>query len=77
MSGLEIVAAVLGSFFVVGIGAGVLLVIALPALGSIRRAGVRRLRHGRSYLDGGDWRQELPPPPRGGGGEKPPRWPGG
>ncbi len=66
MRGFEIVAVVIGVFFVVGIVAGMLLVVALPML--------RHLRRGRRYMDGGDWR-ELPPTHE--DDEKPPRWPGG
>ena len=73
MTGFELVASVIGIFFIVGIAVGVLLVIALPSLRFIWRAMLRRLRYGRRYMDGGDWR-ELPPPRD--GGEKPPRWPG-
>jgi hypothetical protein len=39
MSGFEVVAAVIGVFFVAGFGVGVLLVIALPACRRRRRAG--------------------------------------
>jgi hypothetical protein len=73
MRGFEIVAVVIGIFFVVGIGVGVLLVVALPALRTMWRVMLRRLRYGRRYMDGGNW-QELPPRDD---GEKPPRWPGG
>jgi hypothetical protein len=72
--GFEIVASVIVIFFVVGIGVGVLLVVALPALRSSWRNLLRRLRYGRRNLDGGNW-QELPPPRD--DREKPPRWPGG
>jgi hypothetical protein len=69
--GVEVVAIVMGVFFAVGIGVGVLLVIALPALRSIWRRMIRRLRYGRNYMDGGNW-GELPPR---GDGKKPPHWP--
>jgi MFS superfamily sulfate permease-like transporter len=68
MRGFEIVAVVIGVFFLVGIVVGMLLVVALPLLRSI----VRRRRNGRGYMDGGDWR-ELPPTHE--DDEKPPRWP--
>jgi hypothetical protein len=70
MRGVEIVAVVIGLFFAIGIGVGMLLVVALPLLKPMhqRRRGKRR------YMDGGDWR-ELPPPRDDDG--RPPRWPGG
>jgi hypothetical protein len=36
--GFEVVAGVIGAFFVIGIGVGVLLVVAMPALGRRRSA---------------------------------------
>jgi MFS superfamily sulfate permease-like transporter len=68
MRGFEIVAVVIGVFFVVGIVVGMLLVVALPLL----RSMFRHRRNGRRYMDGGDW-QELPPRDD---DEEPPRWPG-
>jgi len=73
MGGFELVAGVIGIFFVAGIGVGVLLVIALPLF---RRGGPGgRGRGGRSrggYHNRDDW-QEPPGPGEYGG---PPRWPG-
>jgi len=59
VTGFELVAGVIGIFFVTGIVMGVLIVAVLP-----------RLR-GRGYMKGGDWR-ELPPRDD---DEKEPRWP--
>jgi hypothetical protein len=61
VTGFELVAGVIGIFFVAGIVMGVLIVTVLP-----------RWR-GHKYMDGGDW-PELPPPPR--DDERPRRWPG-
>lgn len=60
MTGFELVAGVIGIFFIAGIVMGVLIVMVLP-----RRPGDRS-------MNGGDWR-ELPPRPE--DDEKPPRWP--
>jgi hypothetical protein len=62
VTGFELVAGVIGIFFIAGIVMGVLIVAVLP-----------RLRH-RRYMNGGDWQD--PPPPRD-DDEKPSRWPGG
>ena len=62
MSGIELVAGVIGMFFAAGIAAGVL-IVALPR--------VRRRRRYDRNPDGG-WRE--PPGP---GVDGPPRWPGG
>jgi hypothetical protein len=65
VSGFELVAGVIGIFFVTGLAMGVLIVAVLPRwLG--RRRAVRR------SVNGGDWRE----PPRRDDGERPPRWPG-
>jgi MFS superfamily sulfate permease-like transporter len=69
VNGFELVAIVIGVFFVFGIAVGMLLVVALPLLRSLRRR-----RDDRRYLDGGDWRE--PGPPRE-DDLQPPRWPGG
>lgn len=61
MTGFELVAGVIGIFFVAGIVMGVLIVSVFP-----------RWR-GRRYMNGGDWR-ELPPPRD--DDERPPHWPG-
>jgi hypothetical protein len=61
MTGFELVAAVIGIFFVAGIVMGVLIVTMLP------------MWRGRRYMRGGDW-YERPLPPN--GDERPPRWPG-
>jgi hypothetical protein len=68
MSGFELVAGVIGTFFVAGIAVGVLGVIALPQLRRIWRGW-----RGRGYMNGGGW--QKPPAGRDGDG-KPPRWPG-
>jgi hypothetical protein len=61
VTGFELVAGVIGIFFVAGLVMGVLIVAVLP-----------RLR-GRRYMNGGDWQdRSLPPEDE----EKPPRWPG-
>jgi hypothetical protein len=65
MTGFELVAGVMGIFFIVGFAAGVLLVIALPQL--------RRYRRARKYMNRGDWRE----PPPADEDEGPPRWPDG
>lgn len=69
MRGFEIIAIVIGVFFAIGIGVGVLLVIALPLL----RGVLRSRRNRRGYIDGGNWSK---PPPRD-DDRRPPRWPGG
>ena len=61
MTGFELVAGVIGSFFAAGIVAGVLIVIVLS------------MSRGRRYMNGGD-RDELLPPDD---DMRPPRWPGG
>jgi hypothetical protein len=61
VTGFELVAGVIGIFFIAGIAMGVLIVMVLPR------------RRGRRYMNGGNWR-ELPRPPDG-DDEKPPRWP--
>ena len=81
MRGFELVASVIAAFFVIGIGVGVLLVVALPALH--RRRGTRRI--GREdyfppyglppgYGHNGDpgWQEPSGPDD----GDTPPRWPG-
>jgi hypothetical protein len=65
MTGFELVAGVIGIFFVVGFAVGVLLVIALPQLHRYRRA--------RKYVKRGDWKE----PPALDEDEGPPRWPDG
>jgi hypothetical protein len=80
VSGFEVVASVIAAFFFIGIGVGVLLVIALPAL--------RRHRGAREIGWDGDYRRHGPPPGyrdnNGPGWEEPPgpddgdnspRWP--
>ena len=78
MRGLEVVAVVIIAFFVIGIGVGVLLVIALPAFRQRRDApdigwnGEYRRRPGRlSGYGGYGW--EEPPGPE---DDDPARWPG-
>jgi hypothetical protein len=70
MRGFEIIAIVIGVFFAIGMGVGVLLVIALPLL----RGMLRNRRNQRRYIDGGNW-WKLPP--RDDYDRRPPRWPGG
>jgi hypothetical protein len=72
MSGFELVAGVIGIFFVVGIAVGVLVVIALPQLRRGRR-GRRYMNDSRRYMSGGGWQE---PPARRDDDERPPRWPG-
>ena len=60
MTGFELVAGVVGVFFVAGIVMGALIVMVLPR------------RRGRRYMKGGDW-YELPLRDD---DERPPRWPG-
>jgi hypothetical protein len=81
--GFEVVASVIAAFFVIGIGVGVLLVVAMPALRS--RRGTRDIgreddyRHpyglppGYDNSDGPGW-QEPPPDPD--DDDVPPPWPG-
>jgi hypothetical protein len=69
MKGFEIIAIVIGVFFVIGIAVGVQLVITLPLLQSVLR--IRRNR--RRYKSGGDWWKV----PSDYGSGRPPRWPGG
>ncbi len=66
MTGFELIAGIIGIFFIVGIAVGVLLVVALPQL--------RRRRSGVRYLKGGDWQE--PPSLGRDDDDKPPRWPG-
>jgi len=68
MRGFEIVAIVIGVFFVIGIAVGVQLVITLPLLQAVLR--IRRNR--RRYQNGGDWWKTPDYDDR-----RPPRWPGG
>ena len=68
MRGFEIIAIVVGVFFAIGIGVGMLLVIALPLL----RVMVLNRRNRRGYKNGGNW-WKLPPD----GDGRPPCWPGG
>ncbi len=78
MSGFEVVASVILAFFVIGIGVGALLVIALPALQrrrydrAIDEDGEYRPRPG--YGDYGPGWQE---PPSSDDDDTQPRWPGG
>ena len=68
MRGFEIVAIVIAVFFVIGIAVGMLLVIALPLLRSVRL----NRRDRRRYKNEANWRKLLPD-----GDRRPPRWPGG
>ena len=81
MRGFEVVASVIAAFFFIGIGVGVLLVIALPAL--------HRRRDARGVSWDGDYhrRYDAPPghgddngpgweEPPGPNADNPPRWPG-
>ena len=81
MRGFEVVASVIAAFFVIGIGVGVLLVVAMPVLR--RRCGARDIGGREDYYrppyslpgygdDGAGW-QEPPGPDD---GEAPPPWPG-
>ena len=71
MNGFDIIAIVIGVFFAIGIGVGMLLVIALPLL----RAMLLNRRNRRRYMDGGgNWRKQSP---RDGDDWRPSRWPGG
>jgi MFS superfamily sulfate permease-like transporter len=68
MKGFEIIAIVIGVFFVIGVAVGMLLVIALPLLRSVRL----NRRNRRRYKNEANWRKLLPD-----GDRRPPRWPGG
>jgi hypothetical protein len=61
VTGFELVAGVIGIFFVAGLVMGVLIVAILP-----------RLLGRRRYLNRANWQD----PPSPGDDEKPPRWPG-
>jgi hypothetical protein len=65
VKGFEIVASVIVAFFVIGIGVGVLLVVALPAFRG--RRGPRNI----------GWNGEHRRPPGPEDDDSPPRWPGG
>jgi hypothetical protein len=69
MRDFEIVAIVIGVFFVIGIAVGMQLVITLPLF----RAVLRSRRNRRRYKNGGNW-WKLPADDD---GRRPPRWPGG
>ena len=83
MRGFEVVAGVIAAFFVIGIGVGVLLVVALPALS--RRRGTRDIgredayRHPyglpSGYGDNDDPGWQEPPGPDNDDSGRPP-WPG-
>ena len=64
MNGFELVAVVIGIFFVIGIAFGVLLVIGLPQ--------IRHYRRMRRYMRDGHWYE----PPARGDDSGPPPWPG-
>ena len=66
MRGFEIIAIVIGVFFVIGIAVGMLLVITLPLLQAVLRTRRNRRRYG------GDWWKMST-----NDGRRPPRWPGG
>lgn len=68
MSGFELVAGVIAAFFIIGIGVGVVVMIALSAL-RYRRA----VRGGDDYRDGR--RRPLGRDDDGESGGGPPRWP--
>ena len=82
MRGFEVVASVIAAFFVIGIGVGALLVVAMPALR--RRRGTREIsreeyyRHpyglppGYGDSDDPGWRE----PPGHDDDDSPPPWPG-
>jgi hypothetical protein len=63
VSGFELVAIVIGIFFVVGIIVGVLIVIGLPQ--------IRQYRRMRRYMKGGHWHE----PAANDDERHPPRWP--
>jgi MFS superfamily sulfate permease-like transporter len=69
MRGFEIVAIVIAVFFVIGIAVGMLLVIALPLLRSVRL----NRRNRRRYKNGDNWWK----PASDDDDRRPPRWPGG
>ena len=83
MRGFEVVAVVIIAFFVIGIGVGVLFMIALPAFRGRRGArGVGReteyrrrpdLPPGYGSVGGPGWEE----PPGADDDDIPPRWPGG
>ena len=83
MRGFELVASVIAAFFAIGIGVGVLLVIALPALRRRRDAPEigwddtyplqSRRPSGYGEDDGPGWGE----PPGSENDDNPPRWPGG
>jgi uncharacterized membrane protein YciS (DUF1049 family) len=56
MRNFEIVAAVIGVFFVTGIAVGMLLVVALPVLS----VSVRHRRNRRRYRKDGNWQKLTP-----------------
>jgi hypothetical protein len=64
MSGFELVASVIGIFFVVGIAVGVLLVVGLPQ--------IRHYRRMRKYVKDSHWHL----PPAFDDDSRPPPWPG-
>jgi hypothetical protein len=66
VSGFELVAGVIAAFFVIGIGVGVLLVVALPGLRRDRALPAGDSSHGT------DWEGPVGP----GDGDGPRRWPG-
>ena len=68
MRGFEIIAIVIGVFFVIGIAVGVQLVITLPLLQSV----LRTRRNRRRYKNGGDWWKLSSDDVR-----RPSRWSGG
>jgi len=70
VSGFELVAIVIGVFFVAGIAVGVLLVMALPILRATFRSLFWPYRDYRRHLDDGAWRGL----PRRDDDEKPPWW---
>jgi hypothetical protein len=69
MRGFEIIALVIGVFFVSGIAVGMLLVIALPLF----RVMLLNRRNRRRYKSGGNWWKLRPDDDD----RRPPRWPGG
>jgi hypothetical protein len=64
----EIIAIVIGVFFVIGIAVGMLLVVGLPLL----QFTIRSRRNRRRYKDGGNWWKLSTNDDR-----RPSRWPGG
>ena len=69
MRGFEVIAIVIGVFFVIGIAVGVQLVITLPLL----QSAFRTRRNRRRYKNGGDWWKLSPDDAV----RRPPSWPGG